>query len=245
MKCRPTVLFAVSILICVNAQAAGAGSWNYQTETDKMDSSQSKFATIVSDNSLNLPFPYQGLNHGRLSVRQRKQDGLSVIVSVQKGQIICTSYSGCQLMIRFDDAQPVRFSAAVPADYSHDTLFIRNEPRFVELAKGAKQIRVALTMYQVGTQVLEFSSVSPLIREMPKQTPRAAADTNVTPQQEKMKSCNAEATGKTGDDRKAFMQTCLSAKPAKKESKMAMCNKKTAGMKAEERAKAQSECMKG
>jgi len=41
------------------------------------------------------------------------------------------------------------------------------------------------------------------------------------------------------------MKTCLSAKPAKKESKMAMCNKKTAGMKAEERAKAQSECMKG
>ncbi|HEY7943854.1 MAG: PsiF family protein [Burkholderiales bacterium] len=72
-----------------------------------------------------------------------------------------------------------------------------------------------------------------------------AADTKMTPQQEKMKSCNADATGKTGDERKAFMKTCLSAKPAKKESKMAMCNKKTAGMKADERKKAQSECMKG
>jgi hypothetical protein len=67
----------------------------------------------------------------------------------------------------------------------------------------------------------------------------------LTPQQEKMKACNAEATGKTGDERKAFMKTCLSAKPAKQESKLAMCNKKTAGMKKEERAKAQSECMKG
>jgi hypothetical protein len=37
----------------------------------------------------------------------------------------------------------------------------------------------------------------------------------------------------------------LSAKAEKPESKMAMCNKKTAGMKADERAKAQSECMKG
>lgn len=72
-----------------------------------------------------------------------------------------------------------------------------------------------------------------------------AADAKMTPQQEKMKTCNAEAAGKTGDERKAFMKDCLSAKPAKKESKMAMCNKKTAGMKAEERAKAQSECMKG
>lgn len=73
----------------------------------------------------------------------------------------------------------------------------------------------------------------------------AAADTKMSPQQEKMKACNTEATGKTGDERKAFMKTCLSAKPVKKESKMAMCNKKTAGMKAEERKKAQSECMKG
>ncbi|HEY8878848.1 MAG TPA: PsiF family protein [Roseateles sp.] len=37
-----------------------------------------------------------------------------------------------------------------------------------------------------------------------------------TPQQDKMKACNAEAktNGKTGDDRKAFMKECLSAKPA-------------------------------
>jgi hypothetical protein len=72
-----------------------------------------------------------------------------------------------------------------------------------------------------------------------------AADAKMTPQQEKMKTCNADAAGKTGDERKAFMKTCLSAKPAKAESKMAMCNKKTAGLKAEERKKAQSECMKG
>ncbi|HJV61539.1 MAG TPA: PsiF family protein [Albitalea sp.] len=30
-----------------------------------------------------------------------------------------------------------------------------------------------------------------------------------TPQQEKMKSCNAEAKGKKGDERKAFMKECL------------------------------------
>jgi psiF repeat len=74
----------------------------------------------------------------------------------------------------------------------------------------------------------------------------AADDTKMTPQQEKMKTCNTKAGDMKGDDRKAFMKTCLSAKaePPKPESKMAMCNKKTAGMKADERAKAQSECMK-
>ena len=43
----------------------------------------------------------------------------------------------------------------------------------------------------------------------------AAADTAAAPktaQQNKMVSCNAEAAGKKGDERKAFMKTCLSAK---------------------------------
>jgi len=31
----------------------------------------------------------------------------------------------------------------------------------------------------------------------------------VTPQQQRMKDCNAQATGKHGDERKAFMSTCL------------------------------------
>ena len=72
----------------------------------------------------------------------------------------------------------------------------------------------------------------------------AAANDPVNPQQDKMKACNTKAGDMKGDDRKAFMKTCLSAKPEKKESKMAMCNKTTAGMKQEERAKAQSDCMK-
>ena len=35
-----------------------------------------------------------------------------------------------------------------------------------------------------------------------------------TPQQDKMKACNAEAKDKKGDERKAFMKECLAAKPA-------------------------------
>ena len=31
----------------------------------------------------------------------------------------------------------------------------------------------------------------------------------LTPQQQRMKDCNAQATGKTGDERKTFMSQCL------------------------------------
>ena len=39
----------------------------------------------------------------------------------------------------------------------------------------------------------------------------AMASAPMTTQQSKMKSCNADATGKKGDDRKTFMKSCLSA----------------------------------
>lgn len=48
-----------------------------------------------------------------------------------------------------------------------------------------------------------------------------------TPQQDRMKSCNAEAKGKKGDERKVFMKSCLSAdKPAASGAAGADCEKK-------------------
>lgn len=41
--------------------------------------------------------------------------------------------------------------------------------------------------------------------------PSAPAAPVKTAQQSKMVTCNADATGKKGDERKAFMKTCLSA----------------------------------
>ena len=77
-------------------------------------------------------------------------------------------------------------------------------------------------------------------------TPFSLAD---TPQQEKMKNCNAQATDKKGDERKAFMKECLSAKPMKantaQQEKMKVCNKEAAGkeLKGDERKKFMSSCL--
>lgn len=87
-----------------------------------------------------------------------------------------------------------------------------------------------------------------------------------TPQQERMKACNAEAKDKKGDERKAFMKQCLSAKKveeapkaasaeASKEAsaltpqqqKMKSCNAeaKAKGLAGDERKKFMSTCLKG
>lgn len=85
-------------------------------------------------------------------------------------------------------------------------------------------------------------------------SPAFAADAS-TPQQNKMKTCNADAKTKNlaGDERKAFMKTCLSAKaePADgktaQQNKMKSCNAdaKTKALKGDERKAFMSSCLKG
>ena len=68
-----------------------------------------------------------------------------------------------------------------------------------------------------------------------------------TAQQSKMASCNKDATGKKGDERKAFMKECLSAKseaaPATQQSKMKTCNVDATGKKGDERKAFMKECL--
>ena len=69
-----------------------------------------------------------------------------------------------------------------------------------------------------------------------------------TAQHSKMASCNKDATGKKGDERKAFMKECLSAKgeaaaPATQQSKMKTCNADAKGKKGNERKAFMKECL--
>ena len=70
-----------------------------------------------------------------------------------------------------------------------------------------------------------------------------------TPQQEKMAACNKDAEGKKGDERKAFMSTCLSsksadaAKPTAHQEKTKSCQHEAAGKKGAEHKAFMKECM--
>ncbi|MDB5936275.1 MAG: phosphate starvation-inducible protein PsiF [Massilia sp.] len=75
--------------------------------------------------------------------------------------------------------------------------------------------------------------------------PATAAPAAKTAQQSKMVTCNADATGKKGDERKAFMKSCLSAKPAvtAQQSKMKTCNADATGKKGDERKAFMKSCL--
>jgi hypothetical protein len=73
--------------------------------------------------------------------------------------------------------------------------------------------------------------------------PVQIASAPIGQQQNKMATCNADAAGKKGDERKAFMKECLSAQKATQQSKMKTCNADAAGKKGDERKAFMKECL--
>lgn len=71
-----------------------------------------------------------------------------------------------------------------------------------------------------------------------------------TAQQNKMTECNKEAAGKKGDERKAFMKSCLSKPKASdaqqaQRDKMKSCNAQAKDKKGDARKAFMSSCLKG
>lgn len=155
---KKIIVTMAGLLMCLGANA----DWQYVSDTDTMTGKPTKIAMIESVNSLALGSPYKGENRGGLAVRQTPKQGLNVIFKIDKGQLICDSYHGCQISVRFDDAPPVRFTAGGTTDHSSTTLFIHNERKFVAAAAKAKRILVQVVIYQAGQNILEFKTAKPL-----------------------------------------------------------------------------------
>lgn len=72
----------------------------------------------------------------------------------------------------------------------------------------------------------------------------------LTPQQQRMADCNQQASGKSGDERKAFMSACLkgeSSAATTQQQKMKTCNADASkkSLKGDERKAFMSNCLKG
>jgi hypothetical protein len=118
-----------------------AAKWSYRVTVDPMTSRESRFASIGSENSVSFDFPYEGVQHATLTIRNHASYGRDAIVSIERGQFLCPSYANCQIRVRFDEAAPERWSAVGPADNSSTAVFIRNQSGFV---------------YQHGEPMFEF-----------------------------------------------------------------------------------------
>lgn len=139
------------------ANGAQSSSWTYTTDTDSMTGGTIKFALVRSTNTVTFGFPYGGPQHATLVLRKHPRVGQDVILSIERGQFLCSSFDGCTVLVRFDGGKATTWSAAEPADHSTTTLFIRNSQTFVTKLRKAKTVRLAARFYQEGEPVFIFN----------------------------------------------------------------------------------------
>jgi len=130
--------------------------WSYWVQDDGMTSRASRGATVVSKNTHEFDFPYSGSQRARLMLRRHPRHGSDVIFEIEKGQLQCTSYSGCDVLVRFGEGQAKRYNASGPADNSHETLFIQGYADFVKRMQAVDTVRIQANVYQEGAPVWEF-----------------------------------------------------------------------------------------
>lgn len=130
--------------------------WSYNQVADEMSKGTAYLATVDSSNTVDFDFPYSGEQRALLALRIDPRYGKDIIFKIEKGQILCSSYEGCTVLVRFDDGKASNYTAASSADNSTETIYIRNYNRFVENMLKAKKVRISTTIFQEGAPVFEF-----------------------------------------------------------------------------------------
>lgn len=134
------------------------GSWSYSDTEDQMGRGRIHLASVESNNTISLDFPYEGEQHGRLVLRQHPKHGNDVYLTIERGQLLDSEYNS-PVVARFDDDRPLSFATSGPSDHSTETLFLRGNAftQFVNRLKTAKTVRIEAPVYQGGNQVFVFN----------------------------------------------------------------------------------------
>lgn len=98
-----------------------------------------------------------GAQRATLILRKHPRYGKDVILTIERGQFLC-SFDGCNVMVKFDEHKPLRFSASEPSDHSTTVIFINDYAGFVARAKKSKKIYIEAQFFQEGARVFEFTS---------------------------------------------------------------------------------------
>lgn len=129
--------------------------WLYMKIDDPMAEGGSG-AVVQSANTFEFDRPYSGAQHATLMLRNDARRGNDVLLTIERGQFLCHSYSACNILVRFDDQKAQTYSGADPADHSTTLIFISNYARFFTSMQKAKTVRISTDVYQQGSPVFEF-----------------------------------------------------------------------------------------
>lgn len=130
--------------------------WVYTSHEDAMTSKKSHQAVVRSTNTHEFEFPYHRPQRGTLTLRDHPRYGKDVIFAIERGQLQCSSYSGCDVMVRFGDAPARRYGATGPEDSSSEMLFFENQADFRRRMQGVDVVRISTSIYKQGSPIWEF-----------------------------------------------------------------------------------------
>jgi hypothetical protein len=134
---------------------AGENHWEYSISEDKMSSSQTKVAYLISSNLLEFGFPYDGGSYGQLSIR-RKDGQVDIYLKISKGQFMTNITEGVPVRLRFDNQKAITCTGSMPDDYSSDFMFLSPTKTILKKLKKSKKLYLEAGYYQSGNQILEF-----------------------------------------------------------------------------------------
>lgn len=132
--------------------------WVYSDLDDPMATTKGVIACTTSKNEVMLDFPYKPVT-ADLCIRKMPRGGLNIFVRLNgDGQILCTSYEGCSVLVRHDEMAPHGVHAVGPADNSSNAIFFNGETKLLGRIQSSKITRVELNLYQAGQQTVEFNT---------------------------------------------------------------------------------------
>ena len=137
------------------------GKWEYSDYIDEASGKTAFTVSLLSENKINLSFPYSGSQNGTLSVRNHPRWGKEIYLKIKKGQILSIdgySYDNKYFLVRFDDGDVKRWNYGEASDQSSDIIFIRNTKKFLKKLTNSNKIYITINIYQDGQNTFVFDS---------------------------------------------------------------------------------------
>jgi hypothetical protein len=129
-------------------------NWTSGTNTDKMDGKITKYTYTDSKNLIDFEFPYNGGSQGTIVVFN--SGGVKFMVN--KGQLICNNWEGCQVRIKIDNRPPKQYTFCADVNYNSERIWMCNgsNTQFIKELAGASKVMVEPEFFQAGNKVYEF-----------------------------------------------------------------------------------------
>lgn len=160
MKSAYFAFAAMSLISLWPDGTAIAGEWRYTETTDAMRNEVTRSASLLSENTLAFPFPYDVTNNrASLWLWKIGSTGQQMGISVGAGQFSCDESSHDSIAIKFDDG-PIEY---VPCEGGvggrYDAIYVGGNVRpLVDRIRSAKKLIVEAEFYGSGRIQITFDT---------------------------------------------------------------------------------------